>query len=65
MKKFADKLSLEYTQFSSLQHLVEEAIQFTYDALDDKNNSHSPNKLAETFCKLQDEERKKDEGRKS
>jgi hypothetical protein len=28
MKKFADKLCLEYTDFQDLQHLTEEAMQF-------------------------------------
>lgn len=57
MKKFADKLTLKYTDFQDLQHLTGEAIQF---ALDSVGVSHTTEDeaiaLAKAFCELQDRE---------
>lgn len=56
MKKFAEKSTLEYTPFGSLQHLVEDAIQFALDGGTPKDgNGGEAVRLAEAFCKAQDE----------
>jgi hypothetical protein len=63
--KFADKLSLESTQYEDLQHLVADAIQFAYDVTSNgcvadtepREAGNNEIKIAGAFCKMQDEEK--------
>ena len=61
MKKFADKLSLEWSQFENLQHLVEEAMQFAAAMnVAPLGKGLDAAQLAKEFCELQDEWRGED-----
>lgn len=59
-RKFARKLSLEYTQFNDLEHLVETAMAYALENAGGLTGPGVAMVLTLAFCKKQDVEREKE-----